>query len=280
MGGTAVPTGTIDPTFGAEFLLERDAVPLHLWRRGTENAPTLVLTHGAGMNHLMFEPQIAALDRHDVITWDVRGHGASRPIGKAPLTADVIVQDLLALLDACEVEQAVLVGQSMGGNLSQAVVYTTPKRASGLVVIDSARNTQPRKLSERLMVPITGPSMYLWPYGNLKKISVSSSADSTSGREYMQAALAAMPKRDFVRATVAATQRLRPDPTYRVPTSLLLLCGEHDKLGSIAEDFEAWRKDEPDAAAFQVPAASHLSNIDNPTFVNRAIDDFLQSRQL
>jgi len=275
-GSAAEATGVTDPTFGTEFVMQRESVSVHFWRRGNTNARPVVLTHGAGMDHRMFEPQLPALDAYQVVTWDVRGHGASRPRGRAPLTADAVLQDLFALLDVCELDHPIVAGQSMGGNVSQALVSRRPQRASALIVIDSARNTQPRKLSERMMLPLTGPSLSIWPYRNLKRLSVKGSADTATARVYMQGALDAIDKQDFVHATVAATQFLHPDPSYAVPVPLLVLCGVDDKLGSIAKDFRAWRAAEPDATVLQVPAASHLSNLDNPAFVNRAILEFLE----
>ncbi len=84
-----------------------------------------------------------------------------------------------------------------------------------------------------------------------------------------------MSHHDFDQATLAATRCLDPDPDYRVPVPLLLLCGEHDRLGSIARHFDLWRADEPDGVAERVPDAGHLSNMDNPDFVNQAMIRFL-----
>src|SRR5664280_2947025 len=85
----------------------------------------------------MFDAQAGRLRRSGfrVVTWDLRGHGASRPTG-APFTAQRAIDDLLALVAHLELGRPVLVGHSLGGNLSQPVVRHDPGLARGLVALD------------------------------------------------------------------------------------------------------------------------------------------------
>ncbi len=173
MDAVPEPTGAHDRVYGEELVLSRPGAEIHLWRRNPGATPGVVCTHGAGLDHQMFEPQLEHLAAdHEVVTWDVRGHAASGPLTTRRLSPDDAVDDLVALLDACAIDRAVLVGQSMGGNLAQRLVRAHPERAAGLVVIDSARNSQPLRLSERIALPVTGPMLAAWPYGNLKRLSV------------------------------------------------------------------------------------------------------------
>ncbi|MCX6030696.1 MAG: alpha/beta hydrolase [Chloroflexi bacterium] len=124
-----------------EQILERAGCRLHYWQVGDPAAPLIVLTHGAGADHRMFDAQIPALTpSHRVLTWDVRGHGLSRPAG-GPFSSQAAVEDLLALLDAVGRPQAILVGQSMGGNISQEVAFRRPERVRALIVVGSTCNT-------------------------------------------------------------------------------------------------------------------------------------------
>src|SRR5574340_484037 len=97
-------------------VLEREGCPIHYGLLGPEHAPLVVLTHGAGIDHREWEPQLPVLTpEYRVLLWDIRGHGLSRPSG-APLTVPRVLDDLLALLDLLGVDQAAFVGHSMGGN--------------------------------------------------------------------------------------------------------------------------------------------------------------------
>ena len=120
--------------------IEREGCPLHYWSAGEAGAPVVLLIHGAGLDHRLWDPNVAAIAaRHRVIACDVRGHGRSRPMG-APFTVERVLDDLFAILDAEGAREAVLVGQSMGGNLAQAAVRQRPERVRALALVDCACN--------------------------------------------------------------------------------------------------------------------------------------------
>ncbi len=74
----------------------------------------MVMTHGATIDHRMFNAQVEALStNYMVLVWDVRGHGLSRPLPKGFRLEDC-ADDLVAILDCLGAGQAFLAGQSMG----------------------------------------------------------------------------------------------------------------------------------------------------------------------
>src|SRR4051812_17737082 len=92
-------------------VLLRQGCPLHYWIAGDASRPLLLLTHGAGIDHDLFRNNVDALaERYRVLTWDVRGHGLSQPMG-APFTIPTVLDDMIAILDAAFAGDAVLVGQ-------------------------------------------------------------------------------------------------------------------------------------------------------------------------
>lgn len=67
----------------SEFILERNGCPIHYWLEGDPSQPLVVFTHAAGADHQMFDEQVLGLQRqYQTLTWDVRGHGRSRPMGQ------------------------------------------------------------------------------------------------------------------------------------------------------------------------------------------------------
>ena len=101
--------------------------------------PTVLLSHGFCATSAMFAGNLPALSRdHRVVTWDLRGHGASdSPGDPAAYTADGSVADMLALLDHLDAATAVVGGHSLGGFLSLRFVLAHPDRVRGLVLIDT-----------------------------------------------------------------------------------------------------------------------------------------------
>ncbi|GBE24106.1 arylesterase [bacterium BMS3Bbin02] len=101
------------------------------------DGPAVLFSHGFMMDRSMFDPQVEALSQDfRCIAWDERGFGETPADG--PFTYWDSANDAIAVLDACGVDQAVLVGMSQGGFLSLRAALAHPSRVAGLVLIDSA----------------------------------------------------------------------------------------------------------------------------------------------
>lgn len=96
------------------------------------SGPPLVLVHPEWMNRAVWEPQLETLAAaHQVIAYDMRGHGASTA-GSLPYAH---MDDLATLLDRLELEQVVLVGQGLGGSVARALAIEQPDRVRGLALL-------------------------------------------------------------------------------------------------------------------------------------------------
>lgn len=95
--------------------------------------PPLILVHGAGGQYVNWPPQVRRLKNASVYAVDLPGHGQSTGRGHQDITTYAI--DLLAILDALELEQAILVGHSMGGAVVQQIALSAPDRVAGLVLV-------------------------------------------------------------------------------------------------------------------------------------------------
>ncbi len=119
-----------------ERSVEREGVRLEAEEAG-EGIP-VVLLHGLTATRRYVVMGSRALERsgHRVISYDARGHGRSTPAPRYDY-AD-LAADLLAVLDAFEVERAVLVGASMGAHTMLRTALDAPQRVSGLVLVTPA----------------------------------------------------------------------------------------------------------------------------------------------
>ena len=244
------------------------------WTAGPESGPVVVLSHGATGDHGMFEFQVPALvdAGYRVVTWDIRGHGESKPIGE--FSIPVVADDLVALLDEVNAERAVLVGQSMGGNVVQEVLFTRPERVRAAVIIGSACNTGPLSWWERAQLSMAGPMLRMYPYASLRKSIVKRSATTDHARADFTRAVSLVSKDEFFPIWLATAKCLHPERDYRIDVPLLLTRGEHDKLGNFAKAMPVWAK--RDGARYEViPNAGHLAQQDNPDAFNRVLLEFL-----
>lgn len=229
------------------------------------DGPAVVLTHGAGMDHTMWEEQAVALTDADyrVILWDMRGHGESTLAPQARFTAADALEDLAALLKQCRVDRAVLVGHSLGGNLSQAFVRSHPDRAAGLIVVDATWNTGPLSRLERFALRLAAPSLALIPARTLPRLMARASAITPSAIRRTQRVFARMPKRRFLEVWTATVSFVDPDPEYRAPVPLALVRGAEDRTGNIATAMPRWAHAE-NIVEHVIPDAGHVVTWDAP----------------
>ncbi len=112
-----------------------NAIELYYETHG--EGPAIVLAHGGGGSHLSWWQQVPILSRgYRCVTFDHRGFGASREAQDGPGAAS-FVEDLRALLDHLRIEQAALVGQSMGGWTVLGFAAAYPQRTRALVLCDT-----------------------------------------------------------------------------------------------------------------------------------------------
>ncbi|AKF03027.1 alpha/beta fold hydrolase [Sandaracinus amylolyticus] len=97
---------------------------------------TVVLLHGLGdASPTWWECGLAQrlAAHHRVVALDARGHGGStRPRDPRAYGADLLVQDVLATLDALEIERAHVVGYSLGGRTALELAARAPERVASL----------------------------------------------------------------------------------------------------------------------------------------------------
>lgn len=254
--------------------LARDGCDLPYWLAGPANAPLVVFTHGATIDHHEWDATWPLVcERWRVLLWDMRGHGASRP---ARFDFPAAVADLLALLDELQVPQAILVGHSLGGNLHQEFVFQHPTRVAALVFLGCTWNFQALSALEKLTLGLAGPIFNLYPYPELINQSVAISAATPAGRAILHTAMQRMTKAEFVQIMLAATTCLRPEPWHRIGKPLLMLMGDQEATGNIRQTMPRWAAHENSQLRI-IPHAKHAANLDNPAAFHQALLEFLEA---
>lgn len=250
--------------------LVRDGVRIHYEDDGS--GPAVLLTHGFTATTRMWKPQLegpgALIDRCRLIRWDMRGHGASdAPDDPALYSHELAVGDMCAVLDACDVDRAVLAGLSLGGYMSMLFNLTHPRRVRALVLLDTGpgyKSDAPRAAWNR------------YAQDNARAIEENGAAgliDSHEIRPQHHRTLAGLPhaaRGMLVQHDAVVIESL---PGVRVPT--LLLVGADDKP---FRDGMAYMHSKIPGSRYEiVEGAGHAVNIDQPARVNAILGEFLDS---
>jgi pimeloyl-ACP methyl ester carboxylesterase len=231
------------------------------------------MLHGAGIGHRTFDPQLDDFGgAYRLTLMDVRGHGESRPLARR-FSMDDAVDDVLALLDEFGGQPAVLLGQSMGGNIAQEVVFKKPGHVSALIAADCVCNTLPLPFVQRMSIAATPALLRLLPERYLRSSTVGLSKQPAV-QHYLADSLGRLSRDEIIDFTIGTLRVLHPDPDYHVPCPLLIIHGEDDSAGTIRQQAPVWAR--RDGAVYKVvPTAGHLSNMDNPAVFNEAVLAFL-----
>src|SRR5687768_11582250 len=103
-----------------------DGVSLSYSVRGT-GPRNLVFMHGWAGSGAYFDEMIEKMDLKGlrVVTFDLRGHGASQQVSQG-FDHERFAKDLLAVATAADAHKFVIVGFSMAGRFAQYVTATAP----------------------------------------------------------------------------------------------------------------------------------------------------------
>ncbi|MCH8618374.1 alpha/beta hydrolase [Undibacterium sp. TS12] len=109
---------------------------------------TIVFIHGAQNDHSVWGLQTRYLAHHgfNVLAVDLPGHGRSK--GEALKSVEQMAEWLVTLLDVVGIQQATLVGHSMGSLIALETCHKASTRVSKLVLVGTA---YPMRVSDTLL---------------------------------------------------------------------------------------------------------------------------------
>jgi pimeloyl-ACP methyl ester carboxylesterase len=258
--------------------IARNGVKIHFEDSG--EGPAVVLGHSFLCSGEMWAPQVPDLvEANRVINVDLRGHGRSSPL-TAPCEMADLVDDVLAVLDHLGLANAILAGLSIGGMVAMRVALEAPERVRALVLADTHAGGEKlaKKTKYRLMTAaskVVGlrpflPSVLRLMFGaTTLRIEPALVAEWKSRFSEVDLpsigiVLEALVRRDSV------LERLHE---ISVPT--LVIVGEEDASLPVGCSREIAQAIEG-ASLVVVPRAGHLSTLEQPEIVARAMRDFIR----
>ncbi len=241
--------------------------------------PPLVLVHGVGLDHTMWDPVVETLaQQHRVLRYDIWGHGRSDdPLG--PRRFEDFAAQLLEVLDTHGIESSDVVGLSLGGLIALTVAARHPSRVHRAVLVSTifGRSEGQRdgvrqrlELAEKQgLAPVADLAVKRWFTPQWQ----ASHPDETEAvrQRLLTNDLAGYLKayRLFAEAHALATEAA---PEVEAPT--LVLAGECDS-GSTPEMAVALAETIPNGKAQVMAGLRHLAPLEAPNLFAKAVHRFL-----
>ncbi|MDO7911551.1 alpha/beta fold hydrolase [Pseudomonas monteilii] len=239
----------------------------------------VVLIHGVGLNKEMWGGQFVGLaNDYRVIAYDMLGHGMSpRPAADTDLAG--YAAQLVELLDYLQIQQATVIGFSMGGLVARAFALHYPQRLSALVVLNSVFNRTPEQSAG--VIARAAQAAELGPDAN-----VDAALERWFSPEYKAANPAQVaairqvlgdndPQGYHTTYSLFATQDMyRADDLDTIQAPTLIATGELD-TGSTPAMTRQLAARIPGARSVILAEQRHMMPVEAPREVNRMLLDFL-----
>jgi len=245
---------------------------------GPDDAPVVVLIHGLGLTRAVWQWLIPDLHRFRVVTYDLIGHGETAP-PEGESTLKDLSDQLAHLLDHLAIDQAAIVGFSLGGMIARRFAQDYRDRTLALVILHSAH-----KRTEKQQGAI------LFRVAQAEDHGPEATVELALQRWYTEAAQATRPDlMDMTRQWILANKRevyvklyrilahgvdeiVAPQPRITVPT--LVITGDEDH-GNNPDMSIAIATEIPRARLVILKGLRHMALAEDPPAVNRPVVDFL-----
>jgi len=237
----------------------------------------LVFIHGLGECMQSWSHQVTCLSRkYRIINLDLRAHGQSSNDDAEIITISLFAKDIIELLNKLGIEKTVFIGHSMGGLICQEIAVHYPERAIAFVLSDAAGFYPPPfstdGLRERLAYLETAAMEDL-----AEMVAERCCAPQTSRevRQEIKKLFLHNESESYKQATIATFKADYRAYHKQMNFPFLLLVGEFDQTTPLAYA-EYLEKNLPTAQLAVIPAAAHMSKVENPQEYNRLLSQFLE----
>lgn len=278
-----------------------DGQPLAYARAHPQPSATpLVCANGVGVSTFFWD-YVGAYFSPDrtVVVWDYPGHGASAPpLDARSLSLPRLADELLRVMDACQLERAALLGHSLGSQVILEAAHRYPDRVAALVPMLGAY-AHP---ADTFLHPSVGRHLFSLAYaaGNAAPAGLVRAIQGLIGQPiaWPIARRSGLIHPDFARRrdlipylknlaqqdlqvfleVVRHAQAHDAGPflgSIQVPT--LVVSGERDWFTPERLSAELATR-VPGAERLSIPGGSHAALVEQPELINLRLDKFLRER--
>ena len=137
-----IPPQQIDPKYTnntSQFITLPSGQRTHIRDQGRKNGSPIILIHGSNASLHGWEPWVEQLGKtFRVITMDTPGHGLTGPASNDDYSIAAYINFVDEVARELGVDEFVIGGSSMGGNIAWRYALQHPEKVRGLILVDSS----------------------------------------------------------------------------------------------------------------------------------------------
>jgi non-heme chloroperoxidase len=270
------------------YITTADGTKLRTLTAGDSTKPTVVLAHGFGGTirdwNLIFNQLVK--DGYHVVAFEQRGHNKST-IGSDGVNSKAMAGDYKTVLEHFNVQNAVLVGHSMGGFLSIRFMIDYPevvkkRLKAGLIMASFAGDVSKDNAQNKIQIPLITSGWINTIFNNKPLATIfSASLLGKPNQAVIQTSLDNFKLQNY--ASLVPILQAFVDENYyphinEIAIPCTILVGTADKT-TPAFHSETLAKDIPNAKLIKIEGAGHLLNWEAPQDVVTQIEALAKTQQ-
>lgn len=239
----------------------------------------IIFIHGFPFDKTMWEPQRDYFRMaHRVISYDIQGFGRST-CNLEEASMDIFADDLINLMDALNIKNAVVCGLSMGGFIALNAINRYPQRFAGLVLCDTqciadSPETREKRMDTIRVIEKDGLQEFTKSFiPNI--FHENTFNDNKNLIKRIEAIIMSNNEKTVIKGMKALASRMETCSSLSaitVPT--LIICGSDDKITPV-EQSEVMLESIPNASLKVIEEAGHLSNLEQSDEFNHHLENFM-----
>lgn len=239
--------------------------------------PTVILGSSLGTDRFMWREQVRLLPRTwNVVTFDLRGHGAS-PLSRETPSVDDFADDVISIADDLGVDRFAFCGLSIGGVIGQNLGARYPDRVSSLVLASTGLTILSKQaLVERAERVLDEGTAWIADVSAPRWFTERFRSEHPEIVEAKMDHLRHMAARGYADACLALAGFDGHDAAASIAVPTLVLSGADDVATTPAGSAELAAAI-PDAELRSLPGCAHLCSVEQPELFTELVQRHVEA---
>lgn len=248
---------------------------IHYQLTGKADSPVIVFIHGVGMDHRTFDKQVEAFKSdYRILVWDLPGHGSSTYLENRKRFTEMAADCLYDLLNSLDIDEVILVGQSLGSIIVQHFQVKYPRYALAAIHVPGIEISNRMGSWTKLFVPLMISMFKFFPSKPFYRLFGKHRAVNEEVQKYLSRAIEKAGKKLVLRITKDMVYDIIEESARPPKRPTLFTYGEKD-LFFIRRVTKKWHLRESCSQFAEIKNADHIANQDNPEMFNEVVKNFL-----